>query len=332
MVQTDNSQSHWFSLSKYILWFFYNFYEEIVKESFNTSHVTLYQSAGRPGIPRCRVSIHHMLLFIVIAYAADGITKLFQYITCYSLSLLVQLKQKLCQRFNTSHVTLYLLQTTQILHMEEVSIHHMLLFITFREHTLHGCSFVSIHHMLLFICSRQDSGENVPGFQYITCYSLSKKRVRKNTGRILFQYITCYSLSPPSPVSAPPTEVFQYITCYSLSGILNIPAYLLFPFQYITCYSLSGTGLKRGDVLLKFQYITCYSLSDVQHLLLVNYIGFNTSHVTLYHSLLKISFLIIPFQYITCYSLSIELADKVLPKNRFNTSHVTLYQSTARSL
>ena len=130
MVQTDNSQSHWFSLSKYILWFFYNFYEEIVKESFNTSHVTLYQSAGRPGIPRCRVSIHHMLLFIVIAYAADGITKL---------------------------------------------------------------------------------------FQYITCYSLSKKRVRKNTGRILFQYITCYSLSPPSPVSAPPTEVFQYITCYSLS-------------------------------------------------------------------------------------------------------------------
>ena len=152
MVQTDNSQSHWFSLSKYILWFFYNFYEEIVKESFNTSHVTLY-----------------------------------------------------------------LLQTTQILHMEEVSIHHMLLFITFREHTLHGCSFVSIHHMLLFICSRQDSGENVPGFQYITCYSLSKKRVRKNTGRILFQYITCYSLSPPSPVSAPPTEVFQYITCYSLS-------------------------------------------------------------------------------------------------------------------
>ena len=136
----------------------------------------------------------------------------------------------------------------------------MLLFITFREHTLHGCSFVSIHHMLLFICSRQDSGENVPGFQYITCYSLSKKRVRKNTGRILFQYITCYSLSPPSPVSAPPTEVFQYITCYSLSGILNIPAYLLFPFQYITCYSLSV----------------------LQILIQLHSQGFNTSHVTLY--------------------------------------------------
>ena len=87
MVQTDNSQSHWFSLSKYILWFFYNFYEEIVKESFNTSHVTLYRSSGQPGrIHGMRfntshvtlyrqtrlfhsqsifiVSIHHMLLFI----------------------------------------------------------------------------------------------------------------------------------------------------------------------------------------------------------------------------------------------------------------------------
>ena len=110
MVQTDNSQSHWFSLSKYILWFFYNFYEEIVKESFNTSHVTLYQSAGRPGIPRCRVSIHHMLLFIVIAYAADGITKLFQYITCYSLS----------GKPDAGTVP-----------RNHVSIHHMLLFIGF---------------------------------------------------------------------------------------------------------------------------------------------------------------------------------------------------------
>ena len=184
--------------------------------------------------------------------------------------------------FNTSHVTLYLLQTTQILHMEEVSIHHMLLFITFREHTLHGCSFVSIHHMLLFICSRQDSGENVPGFQYITCYSLSKKRVRKNTGRILFQYITYYSLSPPSPVSAPPTEVFQYITCYSLSIELadKVLPKNRFNTSHVTLYRLqirrpgNRKHVSIHHMLLfimnerysptlenLFQYITCYSLS-----------------------------------------------------------------------
>ena len=152
MVQTDNSQSHWFSLSKYILWFFYNFYEEIVKESFNTSHVTLYQSAGRPGIPRCRVSIHHMLLFIVIAYAADGITKLFQYITCYSLShsenihcmdvVLFQYitcyslsaagktQAKMFPGFNTSYVTLYQTRPGGCYAETYVSIHHMLLFIS----------------------------------------------------------------------------------------------------------------------------------------------------------------------------------------------------------
>ena len=206
--------------------------------------------------------------------------------------------------FNTSHVTLYLLQTTQILHMEEVSIHHMLLFITFREHTLHGCSFVSIHHMLLFICSRQDSGENVPGFQYITCYSLSKKRVRKNTGRILFQYITCYSLSPPSPVSAPPTEVFQYITCYSLSFRWELHSVTVFLFQYITCYSLS---IELADKVLpknrfNTSHVTLYRLQ-------IRRPG-NRKHVSIHHMLLFIMneryspTLENLFQYITCYSLS----------------------------
>ena len=123
---------------------------------------------------------------------------------------------------------------------------------------------------------------------------------------------------------------FQYITCYSLSFRWELHSVTVFLFQYITCYSLSLRVFSDLVRVLMFQYITCYSLSDVQHLLLVNYIGFNTSHVTLYHSLLKISFLIIPFQYITCYSLSIELADKVLPKNRFNTSHVTLYRLQIR--
>ena len=147
-----------------------------------------------------------------------------------------QMESQSC--FNTSHVTLYLLQTTQILHMEEVSIHHMLLFITFREHTLHGCSFVSIHHMLLFICSRQDSGENVPGFQYITCYSLSIELADKVLPKNRFNtsHVTLYRLQIRRPGNrkhvsihhmllfimnerySPTLEnLFQYITCYSLS-------------------------------------------------------------------------------------------------------------------
>ena len=75
---------------------------------------------------------------------------------------------------------------------------------------------------------------------------------------------------------------FQYITCYSLSFRWELHSVTVFLFQYITCYSLSLRVFSDLVRVLMFQYITCYSLSDVQHLLLVNYIGFNTSHVTLY--------------------------------------------------
>ena len=184
--------------------------------------------------------------------------------------------------FNTSHVTLYLLQTTQILHMEEVSIHHMLLFITFREHTLHGCSFVSIHHMLLFICSRQDSGENVPGFQYITCYSLSKKRVRKNTGRILFQYITCYSLSFRWELHSVTVFLFQYITCYSLSviGLVTVHTCERFNTSHVTLYPIDPKKLDNTDFSFNTSHVTLYRKQIFTLFCKIN--RFNTSHVTLY--------------------------------------------------
>ena len=172
MVQTDNIQSHWFSLSKYILWFFYNFYEEIVKENFNTSHVTLYRhifvyvcdipefqyitcyslSCGWNDCQwSCEVSIHHMLLFILYSTPKINLVKLFQYITCYSLSDWIYLVY---------------------------------------------CSVnVSIHHMLLFI--NGDFGEirTILMFQYITCYSLSRTDMYQKRTVYWFQYITCYSLS-----------------------------------------------------------------------------------------------------------------------------------------
>ena len=96
----------------------------------------------------------------------------------------------------------------------------------------------------------------------------------------------------------------------------------------------------------RFQYITCYSLSDVQHLLLVNYIGFNTSHVTLYRDfiseyinpiLVSIHHMLLfigsrsedletgsTFQYITCYSLSL-CSLILLHLYRVSTHHMLLF-------
>ena len=239
MVQTDNSQSHWFSLSKYILWFFYNFYEEIVKESFNTSHVTLYQSAGRPGIPRCRVSIHHMLLFIVIAYAADGITKLFQYITCYSLSAAGKTQAKMFPGFNTSHVTLYR-KSVFVKTQEEYCFNtsHVTLYQT-RPGGCYAETYVSIHHMLLFIrCTALIVGE-LYRFQYITCYSLSIELADKVLPKNRFNtsHVTLYR---------------DFISEYINPILVSIHHMLLF----------IEAVPSRANLIYKFQYITCYSLSN----------------------------------------------------------------------
>ena len=118
------------------------------------------------------VSIHLMLLFIerLISLAVAGF--LFQYISCYSLSLSNCLMYVLLIRFNTSHVTLYHYLLREARRYTRVSIHLMLLFIilfqscggqkscfntshvTLYQLALERCSIgdvVSIHLMLLFI-------------------------------------------------------------------------------------------------------------------------------------------------------------------------------------
>ena len=122
-----------------------------VSFSFNTSHVTLYRVGGtgtstgfscvsihlmllfilqiQPEFLLLLVSIHLMLLFITFAKGTVDVNKMFQYISCYSLSLsFMHAKSgqswfqyiscyslsrgqnftgEIEKSFNTSHVTLY---------------------------------------------------------------------------------------------------------------------------------------------------------------------------------------------------------------------------------
>ena len=57
----------------------------------------------------------------------------------------------------------------------DVSIHHMLLFIDLQSISGKRRNKVSIHHMLLFIVKSAYDQISIFGFQYITCYSLSKR-------------------------------------------------------------------------------------------------------------------------------------------------------------
>ena len=121
---------------------------------FNTSHVTLYRLWGaRTGHCDICFNTSHVTLYRI------GVSKIvrklkFQYISCYSLSerkrrlciqkcvsihlMLLFIEkhfwhiQKLDSRFNTSHVTLYLVADGELHGSKDVSIHLMLLFIGYQ--------------------------------------------------------------------------------------------------------------------------------------------------------------------------------------------------------
>ena len=97
------------------------------------------------------VSIHLMLLFIerLISLAVAGF--LFQYISCYSLSAAEINVSEDKERFNTSHVTLYLV-------LDEYHQHKT----TFQ--------YISCYSLSL---NDYDKSSYSNSFQYISCYSLS---------------------------------------------------------------------------------------------------------------------------------------------------------------
>ena len=224
-----------------------------------------------------------MLLFILFLPQFSPITKLFQYITCYSLSLPDAYKETLSAMFqyitcyslsnakadtywqftcfNTSHVTLYRDYDTKLRQRKTVSIHHMLLFIPSGSASSSAICSVSIHHMLLFIPKRY-----VWSSSLITCFNTS--------------HVTLYRFS----------EQLKEKTVQ-----VSIHHMLLF------IWDPTWTGY-------------CYSCVSIHHMLLFIQISlsekmqldsFNTSHVTLYPGYPNINYSnLILFQYITCYSLS----------------------------
>ena len=119
--------------------------------SFNTSHVTLYRPFRTRTEPyKARFNTSHVTLYHH-RHFSPGLLHSFQYITCYSLSGAQVQRTTLLNSFNTSHVTLYPRCQKRIRRMLQVSIHHMLLFITIFISNRKFYRIVSIHHMLLFI-------------------------------------------------------------------------------------------------------------------------------------------------------------------------------------
>ena len=122
---------------------------------------------------RSFVSIHLMLLFISIVSAIPSAASLFQYISCYSLSECNASAHRPVERFNTSHVTLYLI-SKKLLLLVHISFNtsHVTLYPKLQRVSFPP-TVVSIHLMLLFIGEHFNGQDVTITFQYISCYSLS---------------------------------------------------------------------------------------------------------------------------------------------------------------
>ena len=229
-------------------------------ERFNTSHVTLYQQSKLVWRQVTCFNTSHVTLYLDEA-KKEAKEVLFQYISCYSLSL---------REIQNTRSTI-------------VSIHLMLLFI--RASTVRGWKYilVSIHLMLLFIRVTFGGYHEKYWFQYISCYSLSRHSSRHSWSCSLFQYISCYSLSAKNRPVSNYSCMFQYISCYSLSIFyFLITSYLAsFNTSHVTLYPPENWWSQDLDRRFNTSHVTLYQ--EVLQKMSFRGSCFNTSHVTLYH-------------------------------------------------
>ena len=137
--------------------------------------------------------------------------------------------------FNTSHVTVY--QNGSGLALRLISIHLMLLFILFWHCIVFSLPRISIHLMLLFIDDYIWTGNQSAGFQYISCYCLSRRmatisHIHGISIHLMLLFIVgCFKHGRM-------LCLFQYISCYCLSelNLLRSPWFVNFNTSHVTVY------------------------------------------------------------------------------------------------
>ena len=120
---------------------------------FNTSHVVVYRAAaGAAGGAAFCFNTSHVVVYLSTV-SGKGALRLFQYISCCSLSLQVVLDAASDLCFNTSHVVVYRHPT---------------------EPPRWGQLRFNTSHVVVYQNIRSSIRKNLKMFQYISCCSLSK--------------------------------------------------------------------------------------------------------------------------------------------------------------
>ena len=135
--------------------------KKLQKSCFNTSHVTLYLNVKQFIEKRKRVSIHLMLLFILLLQPVQNCQARFQYISCYSLSLVIEFQETVTEEFQ--YISCYSLSGS-----------------TWQTETLQKFQYISCYSLSV---SESDTFRTLWTFQYISCYSLSNGKKNSRNGQ-----------------------------------------------------------------------------------------------------------------------------------------------------
>ena len=294
-----------------------------------------------------------MLLFIYCRTSLLGNIKSFQYISCYSLSEQGERTASVRCRFNTSHVTLYLLSALLIVQillrfntshvtlyqdMDNAGMEKDLLSFNTSHVTLYHFSYrklpfhpkVSIHLMLLFIWikpTHPGRGRNV-SIHLMLLFIKKLYEVRNRSGdRFNTSHVTLY---PSAIIPSASFTGFQYISCYSLSAERQNGhiIHASFNTSHVTLYQVlteifSCKGLVSIHLMLLF----------ICDRLLGNGKG---KKVSIHLMLLFIGKSCVKWHSGSCVSIHLMLLfiehelEKLNVQKSFNTSHVTLYPSFYR--
>ena len=154
----------------------------------------------------------------------------FKYISCYCLSVCTPSGYHFILYFNTSHVTVYP---------------------WYRESPLPECFYFNTSHVTVY---RYEKGMiwAKRGFQYISCYCLSKLQ---RTDRALERYFNTSHVTVYPSAGANTT-----ISCYCLSQetAICIRGITDFNTSHVTVYPIRCADCVQD---IEFQYISCYCLS-----------------------------------------------------------------------
>ena len=250
-----------------------------------------------------QISIHLMLLFIGKFNLKNSKLLLFQYISCYCLSPATPRTPPHTANFNTSHVTVYL--------VNGVYYHHSLL-----EFQYISCYCLSKQN---FLRVRRLSDFNT---SHVTVYRLFKA---PHTVKIIFQYISCYCLSKLQKKFLFHRRISIHLMLLFIWHIPFITDFNRFISIHLMLLFIS-IGFASNFPFSSFQYISCYCLSRKTTWHTHRYPHFNTSHVTVYRYFTALSNSRISISiHLMLLFIDREKEQKAEEIYYFNTSHVTVY-------